>query len=231
MRPIVGVTTHLEDDDYAKARRTYARAIARAGGAAVYLPPPSPGDDFAGLVGAYLDTVDALVLTGGDDPVMETFGSATDERVTPVHADRQDFELALLAEARERGSVPVLGVCLGMQYMALEAGGSFDQWMPDSLGEDGAAAHWADRTHRVVCAVDHPVLADGEITSHHRQRVLDAGSLRVVATAEDDVIEAIDDPGRPFWLGVQWHPERTGPGALGDGVFEALVSHARKAVV
>jgi putative glutamine amidotransferase len=51
--------------------------------------------------------------------------------------------------------------------------------------------------------------------------------MRVVARAEDGVVEAIDLPGAPFVLGVQWHPERTEDPDLGLGVFKAIVQAAR----
>ena len=63
--------------------------------------------------------------------------------------------------------------------------------------------------------------------SSHHQAVRETGRLRVVAVADDGVIEAIDDPGRRFYLGVQWHPERTGDVSLGAGVFARLVEAAR----
>jgi putative glutamine amidotransferase len=66
------------------------------------------------------------------------------------------------------------------------------------------------------------------VTSHHRQAVRDAGSMRVLAHSPDGVIEAIERPGARFQVGVQWHPERTEDPALGLGLFEALVQAARR---
>ncbi len=216
--PVVGITTDVEDASgrlRARASVAYADAIARAGGVPVLLAPD------VDQVGAHLALCDALVLTGGDDPRTEPFGEPTHPRATPVHARRQAYETALLTrlstDAPER---PVLGVCLGMQMMALVAGGRLEQHMPDSIAT--SAEHVGDRVHRVV-PTHGAALAQGEVASHHRQCVTDAGSMRVIGIAHDGVVEAIDDPARPFYLGVQWHPERTAETALGQDLFDALV--------
>jgi putative glutamine amidotransferase len=107
-----------------------------------------------------------------------------------------------------------------MQLMGLHAGGALDQHLPDSLKT--AADHWDHH--------DHPVegeLGSGNVHSHHRQALTDAGALRVVARAPDGVIEAVRADDRPFYLGVQWHPERTDDSKLGPGIFKELMAAAR----
>jgi putative glutamine amidotransferase len=72
----------------------------------------------------------------------------------------------------------------------------------------------------------------GRIVSSHRQRVVQPGRLRVVARAGDGTVEAIDDPARRFYLGVQWHPERgeaTDCPRLNGGVIRALIENAAQA--
>jgi putative glutamine amidotransferase len=59
-----------------------------------------------------------------------------------------------------------------------------------------------------------------EVNSHHHQAVLDPGGLRVTGRADDGVVEAAEDPARPFVLGVQWHPEVSGDHEL----FAAFVA-------
>lgn len=210
--PVIGITADLADDRY-RVSRAYADLIERAGGVPIVLPPrPGSGP-------AILNLCDGFVLTGGDDPSMECFGEPTHPRATPVHPDRQSFELELLALLAPRDA-PLLGVCLGMQLMGLAAGGRLDQHLPDSL--DSAALHWDHGAHDVA-----GTLGTGTVHSHHRQALTDAGSLDVIATAADGVIEAIRDSGRPFRVGVQWHPERTDTPALGSDLFRDLVSAAR----
>jgi len=198
--------------------------VAAAGGVAVLLPA------VVGLAEEHARLCDAFVLTGGGDPRTEEFGAATHPRAEPVHPERQAYEVALLRVlARERRGAPVLGVCLGMQMMALQAGGRLDQHLPETLA---TADRHAGGLHAVVpvAGTDGPVrLARGEVASRHRQAVADPGALRTIAVSEDGVIEAVADPTRAFYVGVQWHPERTADPVLGRGVFEALVRAAVEA--
>lgn len=197
-------------------RQSYAQAVARAGGTPVLLPP------VASLAAAHAAMCHALVLTGGDDPAMEPFGKVTDPRVTLVDPERQAYETALLRLlAREHADKPVLGVCLGMQMMALVAGGDLDQCLPEA----GAARHW-DREHPVLPEAGAPVRFAGVVRSRHKQAVRDAGTLAVLARADDGLIEAVSDPSRRFYVGVQWHPERTADASVGDALFERLVRSA-----
>ncbi len=193
------------------------------------------------LAATYARRCDAIVLTGGDDPATEGYGVPTDPRARLIDPARQAFECALLAAAAEQPDMPVLGICLGMQLMALEAGGRLDQYLPDHLAT--AAEHQDDRRHGLVLhEADSPLnrLLDGDgtvqdrsggaaitIVSSHRQAVGNPGRLRIIATAPDGVVEAIDDPTRRFYLGVQWHPERGGAEPLSRGLIAALVAAAR----
>lgn len=244
-RPVIGITVDNRDNtaetgQYESAVR-YSRAVAEAGGLPMLLPHEVE------LAAAYVADCDALVLTGGADPVMEQFGCATDGRARRMDQRRQAFELALLDEVdqhRDRAVNPfdddkaVLGVCLGMQLMALHNGAALDQYMPDSMGDDATRHHTDNARHTLVIDYTDSVLvqghaagnAPGVVVSSHRQRIADAGRLRVAARAEDGTIEAIDDPARRFYLGVQWHPERGADNdcpLLNRGLIRSLIEHAR----
>lgn len=209
----------------------YVDAVSRSGGVPIVLPHQPQH------AAAYALRCDGLMLTGGDDPAMEPFGEVTDPRARVIDPQRQAFELALLAAAVQRSEVAVLGICLGMQLMALAAGGRLDQYMPDHL--PGACDHQDDRRHAVIAeasdsAVAHlmgrPRGGDGSmVISSHRQAVTDPGRLRCIARSPDGVIEAVDDPARPFYIGVQWHPERGGDEPLSLGLIGAFVRAARNA--
>jgi putative glutamine amidotransferase len=225
-RPIiVGITTDLVTTDTGRVKAdcslAYAQRVAAAGGTPVLLPPiPS-------LAESHLAFCDAFVFTGGDDPRTEPFGAPTHKEAKPVHPQRQEFETRLLQLLAKRESAPVLGVCLGMQMMSLVAGGALDQHLPDTLPT--AAQHKG--THRIVpvAGAHKPfAIAPGSALSSHHQAVKHPGSLAILARSEDGLIEAVADPARPFYLGVQWHPERTDDEALGQAVFTALVSAARQ---
>jgi putative glutamine amidotransferase len=222
--PVVGITCDLTEAGglvRAQAAIGYADAVVAAGGTPVLLPPAGASAADA------IRLIDALVLTGGDDLRTEPFGEPTHPRARPVHPRRQEHETALLrALEAERPQVPVLGVCMGMQLMALMASGRLDQCLPESLPT--AAEHW-DREHpvRMDAAADWaPPGATGPVASRHRQAVADAGRLVVAGRSIDGVIEAVLDPERKFYVGVQWHPERTRDNALGVGLFRTLVRAA-----
>lgn len=214
-------------------RRAYIDAIVRAGGVPLLLA------QVAEQAREHLAICDAFVFTGGDDPRTEEFGVPTHPRASVMDPARQRHELTLLRLLREeRPDIPVLGVCLGMQLMALVEGGALNQCLDDDTPTAGDHAPprespTTDRRHALRVLVEHPVVKPGEVNSWHRQAVRDAGAMRVVATAYDGVIEAIDDPRRAFCVGVQWHPERLRDVGLdqrdanGDGVFMALMNAAR----
>jgi putative glutamine amidotransferase len=168
---------------------------------------------------------DALVLTGGDDPLTEPFGAPTHPEACRVDPARQAYELAVLHAFENHPEKPVLGVCLGMQYMALVAGGELDQHLPETTPTH--ADHASDRVHPIVPEPGEQLPA-GEITSNHHQAVRDPGALTVVARAHDGVIEAVRDSSRRFCFGVQWHPERSDHAGLGQAIFDELVRMTRR---
>ena len=222
-RPLIAIAPDVYEPTPGSVRAqcslTYARAVYAAGGEPIILAP------LVELVPDYLKRFDAFVLTGGDDPRTEPFGVPTDPRATPVHAARQAFDTALIAALLQRPDIPTLAICLGMQMMALLAGGRLNQHLPDTLATH--AHHRHDAVHPIVPTPGQSELTPGPVTSHHRQAVADAGQLAILATSDDGVIEAVCLPGAPMFMGVQWHPERTADPRLGRGLFERLVQVAR----
>lgn len=128
----------------------------------------------------------------------------------------------------QTGDAPVLGVCLGMQMMSLAAGGRLNQHMPDDVPSH--AEHWG--AEHPVAAIEEGVREprfrfEGVVQSKHKQAVADAGSLTPIARSADGVLEAVFDASRKFYVGVQWHPERTRNAAVGQKLFDELVRAAR----
>jgi putative glutamine amidotransferase len=161
-----------------------------------------------------LDGIDGLLLTGGGDVDPAFFGAAPDPDLGEVDRERDAFELALYRAARERG-LPVLGICRGIQLIAVAEGGDLIQHLAPRPGavQHEQAARDGDPIHAIrIEAGSHLARAFGgeeaRVNSYHHQavgRLPDA--LRTVASAPDGVIEAIEGRGGPFLQAVQWHPE------------------------
>lgn len=196
----------------------YVMAVHQAGGLAVLLPHDIE------RIGDYLALCDAFVLAGGDDPDTSRFGQPVHPQCILIDADRQRFELALLARL-DQTDHRVLGVCLGMQLMALHAGGSLHQSIADDLGQAIAMNHM-DTNHRLNGTADLALCSPAIVHSCHRQAIADPGNLAVTARSDDDVIEAIAMKGKRFYLGVQWHPERTEQREVGVDLFRQLIAAA-----
>jgi putative glutamine amidotransferase len=229
MRPIIGITTYVEpaswgvwhDVETALIPHAYVEAVTLAGGRAVLLAP----DDLDADV---LRVLDGLVLSGGPDLGPDLYG-ADPEPLTDTRPPRDAAEM-LLARAALEADLPVLGVCRGMQILAVAAGGSLHQHLPDVLGHEKHRAapgvygsHEARFTHgsRIAALMGDDVA----INCYHHQGVADAGTLRVTGRTEDGLAEVVEDPARRFVLGVQWHPEV----ARDKRLFGALVEAARQA--
>lgn len=219
-RPLIAITSDLmirKDRPTAYLTMTYAQAILNAGGIPVILPP-TPGN-----VDDLISRFDAFIFSGGDDPKTESFGSPTHKSAIPVLDDRQAFETQLINELNNHPEIPVLGICLGMQMLALCNNGSLNQHLPDT--HDSHEIHW-NHEHEIQ-STNETIVSSGTVFSSHRQAVLDPGTLRVLATAPDGVIEAVDDPTRAFTLAIQWHPERTTDQSLGQALFNKLIQSAK----
>ncbi len=216
VQPVIGISPDREGDRV-QCAVGYGRAVREAGGTPFLL------DHEAEHIPAYLELCDGFVLTGGDDPAMEVpWGITTHPQARPIHPERQRFELALLTALEDWPTIPLLGICLGMQLMSLHAGGELDQYLPESTPTAGD--HWGKKPHRITGE-----LGEGVVLSHHRQAMRTAGRMKVIARAHDEVIEAVRDPDRAFSLGVQWHPERTEEPRFGQHLFDRFVEAARAA--
>ena len=233
-RPLIGLSSYREDASWGVWSQradllpmTYAASIEAAGGVPLLLPPTTPSDEAACAVVARLD---GLVITGGPDVDPARYGERAHPATGAPRPDRDAWEVALLAAAEERG-LPTLGVCRGMQMMAVAAGGALVQHLPDALTEE-VHDPGGDRFEETLVDVERgtrlaQVLgATGAALSvhcHHHQSVASHPGFVAVARSRAGSLEAMEGEGDRFLVGVQWHPE-----VIADaGLFRALVGAAR----
>lgn len=227
--PLIGITSVYTVDEKDQSAHTqvnfaYARAVADNGGIPVVLPTV---DDERVLQG-YLEMLDGLVLVGGADIPPSAYGEQPHETVEPVPVPRYEFERKLIARWLESGK-PLLGVCLGMQFTNVVAGGTMIQDIPSEVGTD--VNH---RAYHRVQIEPAGILADilgareALVLSSHHQAVDDLGKgLRVIARSEDGVAEALERTEGGFGLFVQWHPEQMTDLAHRDAVYGALIQASK----
>lgn len=218
MTPIIGLTLdHEEGGGYSRypwyaLRENYAGCVTAAGGVPVALPHGLES------VAPYLDLMDGLIVTGGDfdvDPAL--FGATETHAKVSVKAGRTAFELALLRGAMDR-DMPVLGICGGMQLLAVALGGTLIQHIPDAH-PDALPHEQPNPRHEPGHTVTlDPASKLAGITgpgpfpvnsAHHQAVESMPAAMRITAHAPDGIIEAIEDPAKRFCIGVQWHPEFT----------------------
>jgi putative glutamine amidotransferase len=211
------------------APRAYVNAVQGAGGLGIVLPPDEAAVEDPDLL---LDRIDGLMLAGGADVDPASYGAGAHAETTGTWPERDRFELALTGRALER-DMPVLGICRGMQMLNVALGGTLDQHLPESVGNDvhrtvaGSFGEHHVRLEPTSLACAATGIEELVVRSHHHQGVDRLGEgLRVSGrSVEDDLIEAIELPGKRFALGVIWHPEEDADST----VIGALVEAARGA--
>jgi putative glutamine amidotransferase len=232
-RPVIGVTSYVEDASWRVWRSlpaalisyAYVRQIADAGGTALVIPPLPSGateDDARSLLGR----LDGLVLSGGSDIDPARYGASRLPTTQEARPDRDDSELLLARVAR--GTMPVLGICRGMQVLAVAAGGTLNQHLPLLLGTDnhspapasyGKTAVRIDAGSRLASVIGTAL----EVDCYHHQGVATHPGYAAAAWAADGIVEAMELPDAAFNVGVQWHPEIGSDPRL----FQALMRAAR----
>jgi putative glutamine amidotransferase len=239
MDPVIGICAAVERvswgvwDGYevALVPRAYVRCVQRAGGIAIVLPPD---EAVVAEPDSLLGRVDALMLAGGADIDPSSYGAEPHPETRGTWPDRDAFELALARRALER-DMPVLGICRGMQLLNVALGGTLVQHLPEAPGVEahrtlaGTFAEHHVRLEPDSLARSAAGLESFVVWSHHHQGVEQLGEgLKVSGwSAEDDLPEAIELPGKRFALGVIWHPEED----EGSRVIAALVEAARSSAV
>ncbi|WP_327092847.1 gamma-glutamyl-gamma-aminobutyrate hydrolase family protein [Nonomuraea sp. NBC_01738] len=225
-RPLIGITAYFEAARWGDWVReavlsppSYAKAVSRAGGAPVVLPPLN-----LHAIDDYVRGLGGIVLAGGVEVGAGSYGEEGEGRVPEPQAHRDRFELAL-ARAAVQADVPILAIARGMHVLNVAQGGTLIPWLPDVLDHD---RHGEQAPHVIQVSVSSKLgkaVGDKvEVVAPHTQSVRRLGSgLLAVAWADDQIVEGVELQGHRFGVGVQWHPERGDEPKL----FDALVEAAR----
>jgi len=226
--PLIGITSVYyvsEDGTWARTQVNFAyvRAVADNGGVPLVLPTI----DDETVLKRYLEVLDGLVLVGGADVPASAYGEQPHETAEPLPPQRYEFERKLIARWWDGGK-PLLGVCLGMQFANVVAGGSLIQDIPSQIGTE--VDHRAYHRVEIEPASDLARILGGteaQVLSNHHQAVKELGAdLKIVARSADGVVEALERTSGGFGLFVQWHPESMSDTAHRDAIYGALVRAA-----
>jgi putative glutamine amidotransferase len=235
-KPLIGLTPYHDTDNHdIKMRPTYLRALTAAGAIPVVLPLEASKDDLKQLV----DELDGFLFAGGPDVHPFLFGEETREGCGNVSYERDQMELSLLPLILELEK-PILGICRGIQILNIGLSGNIWQDIPSQVKREFPIAHtqpfYYDMPSHTVTLKEGSLLSSisGEqvlkVNSMHHQAVKDvAPGLIATAYSPDQLVEAIEMPGYPFFLGVQWHPEylwKKDDAAF--GIFKTFVDACRK---
>ncbi|MGX7681481.1 gamma-glutamyl-gamma-aminobutyrate hydrolase family protein [Jatrophihabitans sp. DSM 45814] len=238
-RPIIGITGYLEpaswgawtDVPAALIPHAYVAKVEAAGGIALMIPPRLDADP--AWASAVLGRLDGLVLAGGVDVEPGRYGQSAHPAVQAARRDRDAAELSLASVSAEI-DLPVLGICRGMQVMAVAAGGTLEQHLPDRVGHNRhspAPATYGEHGVRIDPASQlASILGTSiDVPSYHHQGVATYPTYVASAWEKGDAtVEALEDPKARFRLAVQWHPEVSADKRT-YLLFEALVEASRQA--
>jgi putative glutamine amidotransferase len=218
VRPLIGVTHSLDrkrNGEIIDEPKAYVAALERAGAQA------EPLENDLTRLDEYLARLDGVVLSGGLDVAPERYGGSRDESVDPPNGARDEFEIALVRAARERG-VPVFAICRGLQIANVAFGGTLFEDIPNHR----------DVSHGVQVASGsllRDLAGEQPLTNsyHHQSARAVAPDLVAVAHAEDGTIEALEARfDHPFFLAVQWHPELLAADPVSQRLFERFVTRS-----
>jgi putative glutamine amidotransferase len=215
---------------------TYQRVMTAAGGRLIPMRPDAAGDPDVDpeAVKALLEEeqIDGILLTGGGDVDPKLYGG--DPNTTRlVHRLRDNFEIALINAARERG-LPMLGICRGCQILNIAMGGTIRNLRKEKDIKD---LHLTLRGHAVDLNSDSKLAETlgvkhlTNVISLHGNSVNElAPGVRIAATGPGSIIEAIeaDSGGQSGWIvGIQWHPELKLNDQVQHKIYKELVDRAR----
>ena len=212
-KPLIGVAPGYSGETTSSVNRSYTDAVYRAGGIPVILPQV----DKAEAASEVLSHLDGLLLTGGVDIDPAYYGETVLNETVEIDAHRDTIDI-LYAEAALRRKMPILAICRGEQLLNVVLGGSLYQDLPSQKPSDIAHRQKGDlRFPSQTISVEsgsllHRIMGASSLrvnSSHHQAVKEPSGKVKVIAWAEDGVIEAYEGTEKGQWiLGVQFHPEQ-----------------------
>ncbi|NLV58310.1 MAG: gamma-glutamyl-gamma-aminobutyrate hydrolase family protein [Clostridiales bacterium] len=241
--PIIGVSGSVDPDESKQMiLRDYMKAILAAGGIPLLLSLDMQQEQLE----ICLSRLDGVMLAGGGDVDPALYGCRPQRGLGQVDPLRDRFELRL-TRACHSLRIPVLGICRGLQVMNVALGGTLYQDLPSHYLQEREHPLLQHRQTEPGNIASHPVWVEEnsllhdivkqrelKVNTFHHQALWEVSpSLHVCAKAPDGVIEAAQDRAHPFFLGVQWHPERMyredSPSlALFTAFVQAAAAHARQ---
>jgi putative glutamine amidotransferase len=235
-KPLIGISPSVRPrekrGDGLFLYASYPEMIASGGGLPVILPLAATLEEARELV----KRLEGIVLTGGGDLDPTHYGQAARHPQFIGPAARNESDLHFARAAQEHGT-PALGICLGIQVMNVEFGGTLLQMISEDL--PGAFPHEEEGEE----IPEHPVHVEpgtmlarilgvqtALVNSFHHQSIdRVAQGFRIAARSADGVVEAIERSDHPFYIGIQWHPERMPASPLTRRLIGAFLDAARGA--
>ncbi|NUO08706.1 MAG: gamma-glutamyl-gamma-aminobutyrate hydrolase family protein [Candidatus Brocadia sp.] len=229
MKPIIGINCDYEDEGKQPCSftyRNYIDAVIAAHGIPLLLPLIKDNNDIKRL----LKKIDGLLLTGGNDVPPQRYGEERHKKTVCVHPDKDASDTTLVLAAL-RMRKPVLAICYGAQLVNVVLNGSLIQDIPSEYASPviHKALQNEQYTHPVTIGKNsllYKIVGTNRIetNSTHHQAIHKLGrGLLDTAHTSDGIIEAIELEGYPFFVGVQWHPERMTDYSCHAALLSALV--------
>lgn len=220
MRPIIGIT-HSYEDNFAKLNIDYLKAVSKFGGISLIIP-------YSENIDSILKITNGIILSGGGDLSKHLLSEKLSPKATNICEKRDIFEAKLCKAAYEE-NIPLLGICRGIQVMNTALGGRICQHIDGHMQSPEKTTSHKISIEKNSSLFKISNLTSADVNSYHHQCVTAVSScLSICARSSDFTIEAIEAPNKTFFLGVQWHPEKTiETDELSKAIFKNFITACR----